>query len=107
MNLQGIIKIIGETKEYGANGFRKREVVVTTGDQYPQTILVEFVQDNCQKLDNFKVGQEVNIGLNLKGREWTNPEGEVKYFNSIQGWNIKNVGSGADEYQASQEKEPF
>ncbi|TDQ33190.1 DUF3127 domain-containing protein [Zeaxanthinibacter enoshimensis] len=89
MELEGTIKLIGETKTFGNNGFRKREVVITTDEQYPQTIMVEFVQDKTDLLNNFKPGQPVKISINLRGREWTNPQGEVKYFNSIQGWRIE------------------
>ncbi|MEK9560168.1 MAG: DUF3127 domain-containing protein, partial [Flavobacteriaceae bacterium] len=89
MELQGSIKLIGETKTYGANGFRKREIVVTTEEQYPQDLLVEFIQDKCDLLSQFSLGQKVTVGINLKGREWTSPQGEVKYFNSIQGWRIE------------------
>lgn len=91
MEVQGKIKLIGETQEFGSNGFRKREVVVTTAEQYPQSIVVEFVQDKTDLLNNFSVGQDVKISINLRGREWTNPQGEVKYFNSIQGWRIENM----------------
>ena len=45
MEVQGKVKMIGETQTFGANGFRKREIVVTTEEQYPQHIMVEFVQD--------------------------------------------------------------
>ena len=55
MNISGIIKLINETKEYGANGFKKRELVITTQEQYPQNILVEFIQDRCEILDSFNV----------------------------------------------------
>ena len=88
MEISGKIKWIDETKTYGNNGFRKREVVITTEEQYPQQILVEFIQDKCELLNSYQVGQNVKIGINLRGREWTNPEGETKYFNSIQGWRI-------------------
>jgi len=88
MEVTGKIKWIDETKIYGNNGFRKREVVITTEEQYPQQILIEFIQDKCELLNNYQVGQNVKIGINLRGREWTNPEGETKYFNSIQGWRI-------------------
>ena len=87
--VKGTIKIINETKTFGASGFRKRETVVTTDEQYPQSILIEFVQDKCDLLDTYKVGQEVKISYNLRGKEWVNPEGETKYFNSIQGWRIE------------------
>lgn len=91
MEIQGRIKMIDETKTYGTNGFRKRELVVTTEEQYPQHIMVEFVQDKTDLLNNFQVGQMVKISINLRGREWTNPQGEVKYFNSIQGWRVENL----------------
>ncbi len=91
MEVQGKIKMIGETQTFGSNGFRKREVVVTTEEQYPQHIMVEFVQDKTDLLNNFQVGQPVKISINLRGREWVNPQGETKYFNSIQGWRIEGA----------------
>lgn len=91
MEIQGKVKLVGETQTFGNNGFRKREIVVTTEEQYPQHIMVEFVQDKTDLLNNFNVGQSVKISINLRGREWTNPQGEVKYFNSIQGWRIENL----------------
>ena len=89
MEVLGKIKWLDETKSYGSNGFRKREVVITTEEQYPQHILIEFVQDKCDLLNSFNVGQPVKIGINLRGREWVNPQGETKYFNSLQGWRIE------------------
>ncbi|CAM4115940.1 DUF3127 domain-containing protein [Zobellia laminariae] len=91
MEVQGKVKMVGETQTFGNNGFRKREIVLTTDEQYPQHIMVEFVQDKTDLLNNFKVGQDVKVSINLRGREWTNPQGEVKYFNSIQGWRIEGV----------------
>jgi len=91
MEVKGRIKLIEDTKTYGNNGFRKREMVVTTEEQYPQYILIEFVQDKCDLLNDFQVGQQVVVSINLKGREWVNPQGETKYFNSVQGWRIENV----------------
>jgi hypothetical protein len=89
MELTGKIKILQETQNIGSNGFRKREVVITTEDQYPQHILVEFIQDKCDLLNKYAVGQEVKININLRGKEWINPEGVAKYFNAIQGWRIE------------------
>lgn len=91
MEVQGKIKLIGETQTFGNNGFRKRELVVTTEEQYPQHIMIEFVQDKSELLNNYSVGQDVKVSINLRGREWTNPQGEVKYFNSIQGWRIESL----------------
>lgn len=91
MEVQGRVKMIGETQTFGNNGFRKREIVVTTEEQYPQHIMVEFVQDKTELLNSYKEGQQVKISINLRGREWVNPQGETKYFNSIQGWRIEAI----------------
>lgn len=80
--------MIDTTKEVGTGGFKKRDVVVTTDEQYPQHIQVQFVQDKCELLNTYQVGDNVVIGINLRGREWTNPKGETVYFNTIQGWKI-------------------
>lgn len=90
MEIKGTIKKIGVTETIGNNGFQKRQVIIETGGNYPETLAIEFVQDKTAILDNYNVGNNVVIGINLRGREWTNPEGEVKYFNSIQGWRITN-----------------
>ena len=93
MEVTGKIKIINETKTFGASGFRKRECVVTTDDQYPQMLPVDFVQDKVDLLDKYKVGDHVKISVNLRGSEWINPEGVAKYFPSIQGWRIDKAES--------------
>ena len=95
MEIQGRIKMIDETKTYGNNGFRKRELVITTEEQYPQHILVEFVQDKTDLLNSYQVGQLVKVSINLRGREWVNPQGETKYFTSIPGWRIENMESAS------------
>lgn len=73
-----------------SNSFRKREFVVEYAEnpQYPEFIKFELIQDKCDQLDGFNIGQELNIAFNLKGRKWTNPKGEVVYFNSLQAWRL-------------------
>ena len=100
MDVSGKIKIINETQTFGERGFRKRELVITTSEEYPQMLMIEFVQDKCDLLDNFAVGQDVTISINLRGREWINPEGVAKYFNSIQGWRIQ-ASAAAEPAQES------
>jgi hypothetical protein len=93
MNVQGKIKLIGETQTFGS-GFTKRQLVVeTTEDQYPQVISIDFVKDKCDILDKYQVGQSVDVSVNLGGREWINPQGEAKYFNSLTGWRIEKLES--------------
>jgi len=97
MDITGKLKLINETKEYGSNGFKKREVVITTEEQYPQDLLIEFIQDKCDLLNSYQVGQSVKVDINLRGREWESPQGEIKYFNSVQGWRIEKLFSENDD----------
>jgi hypothetical protein len=89
----GKVKFIDATKEVGTSNFRKRDIVITTDEQYPQNILFQFVQDKCDLLNSYNVGDNVEIDYNLRGRLWTNPQGEDVYFNTIQGWRIKKIGA--------------
>ena len=80
MEVQGSIKVIGEVQEISAT-FKKRELVVSTDEQYPQTLSIEFIQDKTDLLNKFEFGQNVKVGINLRGREWENPQTkEIKYF---------------------------
>lgn len=106
MDVSGKIKIINETQTFGERGFRKRELVLTTSEEYPQMLMIEFVQDKCDLLDNYTVGQDVTISINLRGREWINPEGVAKYFNSIQGWRIQASTSAAPAPETTEAPAP-
>ena len=87
MEITGVIKFVGQTEQV-KDYFKKRELVVTTKETYPQHILIEFAQDKCSLLDNIQINEDVTVHINLRGREWVNPQGETKYFNQIQGWKI-------------------
>ena len=101
MEIQGRIKQIFATESVGENGFQKRDLVITTEEQYPSDIIIQFTQSKCALLDNLQVGQMVKIHFNLQGREWTSPQGEVKYFNTVVGWKIELIQTTnvAQQYQ--------
>lgn len=104
MELQGTIKKLFETQTF-PSGFQKREMVLLTQEQYPQPINIEFLSEKISLLDNVTEGEEVKIGINIRGREWTNPQGEVKYFNSITGWRLEKV-SGGNSYNEPTQAAP-
>jgi len=95
MEVIGKIRLVGDTLNVSAS-FVKRELVVTTDEQYPQHISIIFVQDKTNLLDNYRLGDNVKVSINLRGREWVNPQGETKYFNDIQGWRIEKVAETND-----------
>ena len=94
MEVLGRVKLINPAQQVSAS-FKKREIVVTTDEQYPQHISIEFQQDKTDLLNNYNVGEQVKVSINLRGREWVNPQGETKFFNSIQGWRIEKVQAEA------------
>ena len=96
MELQGTVKKLFETQTF-ASGFQKREMVLLTQEQYPQPINIEFLSDKISLLDQIKEGDSVKVGINIRGREWANPQGEVKYFNSITGWRVEKSSDDLSE----------
>ena len=94
MEVTGKIKVINAEQQVSAS-FKKRELVVATEEQYPQFISINFVQDKCDLLNNCNVGDAVKVSINLRGREWVNPQGETKYFNDIQGWRVEKLQAEA------------
>ena len=105
MEVSGIVKRISDAQQISPS-FKKREIVLTTEEQYPQHLSIEFVQDKTDLLNNFQEGEKVTIGINLRGREWTSPQGEVKYFNSIQGWRIDKEQAAAPAPSAAAPASP-
>lgn len=113
MDIKGKLVEIFDTTRV-SDKFQKREFAVEYAENpsYPEYIKFELIQDKCSLLDQFHVGQEVQVHFNLKGRKWTDPQGAVKYFNSLQAWKVVAVGSEqphapnppADNY--GEQKEP-
>jgi hypothetical protein len=90
-DLTGIIIEVFPTQTFN-KGFRKREFVIETGDKYPQKIVFGLVQDKCDMLESFGVGDTVNVAFDVKGRDWTDKNGQTKYFNSLEAYRISGQG---------------
>ncbi len=97
---QGLIHSMGETTAYGSNGFTKREFVIKmTGEgenaQYPNYIALELIKDKCAVLDQYQIGDEINVHFNLSGRLWQGQGKPEKCFTSLQAWRIERAGGVA------------
>src|ERR1051326_3946755 len=89
----GVLKEKGKEQKV-SDRFKKREFVLTDNSpSYPQTILFQLTQDRCSLLENYNVGDEITVHFQLKGREWRNPQGEVKFFNSLDVFKVEKVHS--------------
>jgi hypothetical protein len=94
----GKIHVINEVQQI-TERFRKREFVLELAEnpRYPQYVQFQLTGDRCENLDGFSVGDEVSLEFSLRGREWKSPKGEIKYFNSLDVWELHRSGSGGDE----------
>jgi hypothetical protein len=97
ITIKGKIKSILPTQYFGANNFAKRDIIIETelDTKYPQVIKLEAIKDNTSLFDNLTEGQEATFHINIKGREWTNSQGETQVFNSIVVWKVSDVDSNA------------
>lgn len=87
MEIEGELKVIGEV-QHVSDKFRKLEIVVTTGETYPQHIPIQLTQDKTELIANYKVGDKVRVSINIRGREH-----QGKYYCNIDGWRMESVQS--------------
>jgi len=101
----GSVYEIGQTKEFGNNGFRKKEVIITQDQgKYDNYICVNFIQDMCDSVDELGIGDEVTIEFRLNGRKWTRPaDGEVKYFTDVEATQIASHSKSIDPVETDDE----
>lgn len=105
----GKVEVIEETKTYGQKGFRKRLVVLEQDNgRFTNYIPVEFIQDNCDTVDQLNVGDEIEVTYRLSGRKWQrDPNSEVKYFLSAEAMNFNVLSTASGEPAADSDEAPY
>ena len=92
MELKGKVVKVNPTESFGANGFKKAELWIEVLDgEYSQTLSIEAVKEKADEIQSIKIGSEIKVFFNLRGRVWTNKEGVEKVFNSIQLWKYEQI----------------
>lgn len=101
MDITGILKVKGEAQQVSEK-FKKRDFVITdNSSQYPQHISFQLVQDKCGLIDQYNIGDEIKVHFNLRGREWKSPQGETKYFNTLEAWRLESISNGGSSSAAN------
>jgi len=108
LEITGKIHTVFEAKQI-TERFRKREFVLEMGDNpnYPQYVLFQLTGDRCEALDGFEKGDDVQVEFSLRGREWTSPQNEIRYFNSLDVWRLEKRGAGMSAAPPAQDSPPF
>ncbi len=92
-NVSGTLKEVYQEQQV-SDRFKKREFVLTvTSSQYPQYVIFQLTQDKCSLIDPFQAGEEIKVHFNLRGREWKDKEGKIRYFNSLEAWKLEKGAS--------------
>lgn len=102
MEITGKVHEVSEILEI-KEGFKKRELIVeyvSEGSQYSDFLKFEAIQDKVSLFDKLKVGDEIEVAFNLRGRPWTDKAGKVSYFNSMLAWRIRPLGNTKPAAQA-------
>lgn len=102
MEIFGKIIFIGDTEQV-TDKFKKRDFAIDyieDNPQYKQQLKFELAQENVSKLDGLKVGDEVSVGYNLRGRETTSKDGKRLFFNSLAAWKITKQAAESDQGHA-------
>lgn len=94
--LTGRIIAINETQTF-ASGFQKREFIVEEIEgKYPQVIKFEVVKEGCERLDAYRIGQEVTVSFNLRGNEYNG-----KHYVALLAWRITDTQAARSSSKAS------
>lgn len=102
MEVTGQLKLKGQVQKVSEK-FQKRDFVLSTdlSTPYPQHVSFQITQDKCSLLDQFNEGEELRVQFNLRGREWQSPQGETKFFNTLEAWKIEKVSGSPAAAQSN------
>jgi hypothetical protein len=102
MKVTGKVHFVGALRTVSEK-FKSKDVVLLTDEKFPQYITVQFTQDKTDLISQNNIGEQVEVSINLRGREWKSPQGEIKYFNTIEGWQINAAQTFSAEKFANKE----
>lgn len=85
--INGIVKAKLDPVQRGTTIVQTVAIELAGNSQYPEIAVIEFVGKTYEKLkeklDQLRVGQNVEVGFNYKGREWNG-----KWLGGLQGWKL-------------------
>lgn len=92
MEITGKVHEVHPTHQV-TESFKKRDLIVAYAEnpQFVEYISFQATQDRVSIFDNLKVGDEVQVAFNLRGRPWTNKDGVTTFFNSLVAWRVTKL----------------
>lgn len=100
IEIKGALKLIKEIETFDS-GFYKRQIVLTQDGQYPNDIPIDFLKDKADILQQFELGQEVVVSVNIRGSEYNG-----KNYVSLNGWKIEALDTNNAQTQTNPQEYP-
>jgi single-strand DNA-binding protein len=83
--LKGKLILKSEPRQI-SDKFRVMDFVIETPDEkYPQSIQFQLLNDRIQEMDNFTIGEELEVRFDIRGREYNG-----RYYNSLNAYKIES-----------------
>lgn len=101
MDIKGKVHEVGALQQV-SDTFKKRDLIIEYAENptYPEYVKFEALQDKTALFDTLKVGDEVEVSFNLRGRPWTNKEGVTSYLNSLVIWKLTTLNKATAQAAA-------
>ena len=81
---EGTITHLATQAKQISDKFAVREFAIETGEQYPQSLKFQCVNDKTSILDAVAIGEVVTVEFDIRGR--VNNDGRI--FNNLQAWRV-------------------
>lgn len=95
--IEGRVISIGQTEQKSEKFSVRKFVIDDQAQEYANLHEFQLANAKTELADTFKVGNQVKVHFNLRGRAWTSPSGEVKYFSSLDAWKVEVINAASEQ----------
>ena len=109
MNLEITGKLVEKYDTHVVNErFKKREFVLelvedVNGSPYTNYAKMQLVQNKCDILDRFQIGDTLKVNFNIKGNRYEK-DGRTSYFSNLDAWRLDKIDPNAPQGSGYQQQ---
>jgi hypothetical protein len=97
--IEGRVLSVGQTEQKTEKLSIRKFIIDDEAPEYANLFEFQLANAKTELADKIKAGERVRVHFNLKGRGWTSPSGEVKYFTSLDAWRIESIDAPQQQPQ--------
>ena len=109
LEVTGKLLVKYETQQVSEK-FKKREFVIElaeeiNGNIYTNFAKMQLVQNKCDIIDKFNVGDQVKVSFNIKGNKWER-DGKVNYITNLDAWRMEAATATGNNMNTGSQSAP-